>query len=302
MRKVIFFLILQLVFSSACAATKQERIAKQNEILKQLAFEGHANAQDRYLSRLLETYMANPSMDTYEIQYFLEWATLRGKPNAAYRLGYFYITRPHLSNEQGIKYIARAAFLGNEKAMADYRLLHGLLDLPASVYVDAFNSVYRQLATKTPLECVGWLVNCDTVIQKVNFTDNAFFADFAYRHANSLSDIQHMLYDYKKDELFKFAYSESRFADIVREINQRKLANPLFDKKKPTNYDEQTAQQKKNEFDRVSKKLTTVETTQTLDVERDEIQRLLNKVNSYRLPEQQLTYQELIDMLLKEGQ
>ena len=51
MRKVIFFLILQLVFSSAYAATKQERIAKQNEILKQLAFEGHANAQDRYLTR-----------------------------------------------------------------------------------------------------------------------------------------------------------------------------------------------------------------------------------------------------------
>ncbi|WP_372768752.1 hypothetical protein [Pseudoalteromonas sp.] len=279
----------------------QQRIDKQNEVLKELALSGHVRAQDIYLERLLDKLRLEPKGDIQELQYFLEWATIRGKENATYRLGYLYLTQPNMPREKGLELIARAAMLGNEKAISDFTLLPGLLSLPEQAYIDAYNSAYRTLSLKQPLDCESWVINCDASIHKLDFSDNIFFSQFKYHQVTSLQNVISSFQSQKHTVAAVISNSHDGYQQLVTQTNVRKLSHPMFNKKPFNNSDEKEKNQRHQSLAQESNKLSDLQRNMLIDKQLSKIGVLLEQFNRYRLPSQQIELEQLIEMIEKGG-
>lgn len=294
-------LALNLLFSWHIFANSQEqRVKKQDEILKELAFAGHLKAQDEYLKRLLAKLNKNPHINTDELQFFLEWAALRGKPNATYRLGYLYLIKPHLSNEIGIELIARAALLGNEKAMSDFNLLPGIIKLNETKYISAFERAYKTLSLKQPIDCQGWNLDCEKVSQKVDFSENSFFSAYHYQEVNSIADISLSFTRTINKHDFDFNNAKASYLKIVEKTNKMKRSNPVLVKSDTQNTETQQKALRHKALKTASSKLSVNQKADLLDENKEQLLDLLDKFNRHRLPVHRVNLEQLMKMINEE--
>ncbi|MBU2972665.1 hypothetical protein KO527_25340 [Pseudoalteromonas sp. C2R02] len=277
---------------------------KQREILKMLSQEGVVAAQKEYMRRLIILYRNNAGLETEELEHLLVLTALKGDVSSMYRLGHLLIrdnTEQLHSFHTGIKLITRAALLGYGKAMADLRLLPSVIKFPESVYVNAFIESLDELQNNQGIECDSWQRLCNDIEQETDYSGNQFIQDLRKERVNTLADIHHVFYQFNRKLIAKNFTEVANFKNEIKQKNKLKKRSYIpedrlakltqIDWQQKTYLSRKATQKKLNS--RLAKKSLTTQITK----HKIKIENTLKKINLHRAIDQQISMDELLDMI-----